>query len=104
MRSATNVQLQQSAYFPTAVTPRTTMKRTAGFAENKVVAIPQLANDMLLVHPDGVVASSESLGWQNLRAVEMRYITPHWTMPPIENHCIIIQLGRAVDINVGVGE
>jgi len=50
-----------------------------------------------------VVASSESLGWQNVRALEVQATTSEWTLPALENHCIMVQLGPAVDVSVCVG-
>jgi len=50
-----------------------------------------------------VVASSESLGWQNVRALEVQATTSEWTIPPLENHCIMVQLGPAVDVSARVG-
>jgi AraC family transcriptional regulator len=105
MRSATNAQLQQSAYFITPVAARTAAKQTASFAGARAVTTPHVvATDLSSIDPDGVVASSESLGWQSLRALEMRYTTSQWTMPPLENHCVIIQLGPSVDVTLRVGE
>jgi len=51
-----------------------------------------------------VLASSQSLGWQNLRVLEMRLVTPEWTMPPLENHCIIIQLGPSASVTARIGD
>jgi AraC family transcriptional regulator len=61
-------------------------------------------SDFAAVDPDGVVSSSSALGWQNLHALEMRYTKSEWTMPAIENHCIIVQLGPAIDVTASIGE
>ena len=42
---------------------------------------------MSVIDPDGVVASSESLGWQSLRALEMLNTTSEWTMPAGQRSC-----------------
>ena len=105
MRSATNVQMQPSTYFIPTIAVHTGPKRPLSFRGPKAVTTSQVvASDMSSVDPDGVVASSQSLGWQNLHTLEMRYTTPEWTMPAIENHCIIIQLGPAVDVIASIGE
>src|SRR5215510_9385930 len=62
------------------------------------------ACDLSLIYPDAIVASSQPLGWQNLRALELRHSDLEWTMPQQENHCIIIQLGSAVDVRARIGE
>lgn len=45
--------------------------------------------------------SSEPLGWQNLRAIHVRQQS-EWAMPPLENHCIIIQLEPAVSVTAQI--
>lgn len=64
------------------------------------VAIPELS----FTFPDEIVASSQTQGWQNLLAVELRHKTSEWTMPPSENHCIIVQLGPAVTVRARIGD
>ena len=60
-------------------------------------------SDLSFVYPDAVTASSEPLGWQNLLALEMRQTASEWTMPPLENHCIIVQLGPSLDVTARIG-
>jgi len=104
MRSVANVQSQQSAYFIPAVTQGVTTKPTVRFDEPRVAPASHAApGDISLVDPAGVVASSESQGWQNLRAIEMRYSLPEWTTAANESLCIIVQLGPAVDVNARLG-
>jgi len=65
---------------------------------------PTTASDLSFIDPDAVVASSQRLGWQNLRALEMRQTISEWTTPPLENHCIIIQLGSSIDVTARIGD
>ena len=105
MRSATNVQFQQSTYFIPTVAVRAAAKRPVNFGRANVVSMPNVVvSDMSSVDPEGVVTTSQALGWQNLNALEMRYTMREWTMPAIENHCIIVQLGPAIDVNASIGE
>lgn len=105
MRSATNVQFQQSTYFIPPVSVSAAAKRPVSFGGPKVVALPHVVvSDISSVNPDGVVTTSQALGWQNLHALEMRYTMCEWTMPAIENHCIIVQLGPAIDVTASIGE
>jgi AraC family transcriptional regulator len=64
------------------------------------VAIPELS----FTFADEILASSQTQGWQNLHAIELRHKTPEWTMPPSENHCIIVQLGPAVTVSARIGD
>jgi AraC family transcriptional regulator len=65
---------------------------------------PAAVSDLSVIYPEAVVASSQELGWQNLRALEMRHTIWEWTTPPLENHCIIIQLGPSVDVTAEIGD
>jgi AraC family transcriptional regulator len=62
------------------------------------------ASDLSFIYPESVVASSQPLGWQNLRAFEMRQTISEWTTPPLENHCLIIQLGASIDVTARIGD
>lgn len=105
MGSVANVQLQQSAYFIPAVTPGVTLGRTPTYDRPRPVTTSHpTVTDISAVDPEGVVASSESQGWQNLRVLEMRYSLPKWTMPPIEHLCIIVQLGPEVNVSARLGD
>jgi AraC family transcriptional regulator len=66
--------------------------------------LPQVTvSDMSQVCPEAVVASSRALGWQNVCVVEMRHESSEWAMPPLENHCIIIQLGPPEQLSARIG-
>jgi AraC family transcriptional regulator len=58
-------------------------------------------SDLSAIYPEAVVTSSEALGWQNLRAIHMQQRS-EWTMPPLENHCLIIQLGPPVTVSARI--
>ena len=92
MSSVTSLSLQPSGYL---------MQSTA---VRQRESAPSTASDLSSTYPDAVVASSQPLGWQNLRALEMRHTIAEWTTPPLENHCIIIQLGLSVDATVEMGD
>ncbi len=67
--------------------------------------LPQVAvRDLSFVSADAIVASSQTYGWQNLQAVELRHETSEWTMPPLDNHCIIVQLGPAIAVSAHMGD
>ena len=104
MSSAATVRSEPSGYFPPSAAIRPVTERTAEFGGRQRLAIaPTVVSDLSLIYPEAVVASSQPFGWQNLRALEMRQTISEWTMPPLENHCILIQLGPPVDVTARIG-
>jgi len=103
MNSVVSVELQPSGYFMQSSSVAQMTNRAFRTSKGKS-SLPVVVSDLSAIYADALVASSEPLGWQNLRALEMRHTTSEWTMPPLENHCIIIQLGPAVDASVQIGE
>ena len=105
MSSATSVLAQPSGYFVQPATARPLNNRTlkVGSRHNLRIA-PTAVSDLSVIYPEAVVASSQELGWQNLRALEMRQTISEWTIPPLENHCIVIQLGPSVDVTARIGD
>src|SRR5215475_1982100 len=92
MNSAATVQSEPSRYFLQSEAIRPVMQRTAKFGGRQRLAIaPAVVSDLSSIYPEAVVASSQPLGWQNLNALEMRQTLSEWTMPPLENHCIVVQ-------------
>jgi len=88
---------------PATARPLNNRTLKVGSRHNLRIA-PAAVSDLSVIYPEAVVASSQELGWQNLRALEMRHTISEWTMPPLENHCIIIQLGPSVDATVEIGD
>ena len=105
MSSVTSVLAQPSGYFvqPATARPLNNRMLKVGSRHNLRIA-PAAVSDLSVIYPEAVVASSQELGWQNLRALEMRHTISEWTTPPLENHCIIIQLGPSVDARVEIGD
>src|SRR6266478_309057 len=105
MSSATSVLTQPPGYFvqPATAYPLNNRTLKVGSRHNLRIA-PAAVSDLSVIYPEAVVASSQELGWQNLRALEMRHTISEWTTPPLENHCIIIQLGPSVDATVEIGD
>lgn len=104
MIGVTNIRMQQSTYLAPTATTRAIEKRGAKMCNGQRFRLPQVSvGDLSVVYPEAVVASSQALGWQNIRAVEMRHELIEWGMPPLENHCIIIQLGPPVQLSARIG-
>src|ERR1700741_5328538 len=102
MNSVTSVQLQAPGYLVQSTSLHRVTQRAVESGRQRVQPVP--IGDLSTIYPDAVVASSELLGWQNLLALEMRQTTSEWTMPPLENHCIIIQLGPAAEVTARIGD
>jgi AraC family transcriptional regulator len=104
MSSVTSISLQPTGYLLQSTTVSQLAKRAAKFVRGQREIAPTTVSDLSFIYPDAVLASSQPLGWQNLRALEMRQKTSEWTTPPLENHCIIIQLGSSVDVTARIGD
>jgi len=104
MNSVTSVQLQAPGYLVQSATMRPATRRTVEFGSQTSQPAPTAVGVLSLIYPDAVVASSELLGWQNLLALEVRQTISEWTIPALENHCIMIQFGPAVDVTARIGD
>ena len=101
MRGLTKVQIQQSTYLPPTTLEATAKKRGNWESGPRSVPAQVPVTDLSAIYPEAVVTSSEELGWQNLRAIHMQHQS-EWTMPPLENHCLIIQLGPPVSVSAQI--
>jgi AraC family transcriptional regulator len=101
MRGLTNVQIQQSTYLPPTTLEATAKKRGNWQSVSPLVPAQVPVSDLSVIYPEAIVTSSEVLGWQNLRAIHMQQQS-EWTMPPLENHCLIIQLGPPVSVSARI--
>src|SRR5882757_9627004 len=104
MSSVTSISLQPLGYFMQSTAVRQLTNRAAKFVGSQREIARTTASDLSFIYPDAVVASSQPLGWQNLRALEMRQTISEWTTPPLENHCVIIQLGASIDVTARIGD
>jgi AraC family transcriptional regulator len=105
MSSTATVRSQPPAYFMQSATVRPVAKHIVKFGGRQRLAIaPAPVSDLSSIYPEAVVTSSQPLGWQNLRALEMRQTISEWTMPPLENHCILVQLGPSVKVTARIGD
>src|SRR5258705_2775512 len=60
---------------------------------------PKRASDVTLLCPEAVVASSDTLGWQNIRVIHLRHGLNEVVVPPSDSHCLILNLGTSVFLN-----
>jgi len=103
MSSVTSISLQPSGYLMQSTTVRPLTNHTKFVGSQREIEHTTVS-DLAFIYPDAVLASSQPLGWQNLRALEMRQTIAEWTTPPLENHCIIIQLGSSIDVSARIGD
>src|SRR5215468_2412728 len=104
MNSVTSVQLQAPAYLMQSATVGPVTKRSVELGSQRSQPVPTAVSDVSPIYPEAGVASSELLGWQNLLALEVRQTKSEWTMPALENHCIMIQLGPSVDVTARISD
>ena len=76
----------------------------AGTGVGRRVSPAVTVGDITQVCPEEVVASSNDLGWQNVRAARVRHARRAVTLPPMEGHCVIIQLWPSLHMSVRIGE
>jgi AraC family transcriptional regulator len=105
MSTATTVLAPPPDYFGQPAPARPLNDRTIKVgSRHNLRNAPAAVSDLSVIYPEALVASSQELGWQNLRALEMRQTISEWTMPPLENHCILVQLGPSVDVTGRIGD
>jgi len=51
------------------------------------------------IYPEGVVASSEPLGWQNIRVTHLRPNVREAVVPVSESHCLVLNLSTSLQLN-----
>jgi AraC family transcriptional regulator len=100
MVGTANLQVWKSTYIAPGHTFRSAGKSSVNsFNAQKLHLRQAPISDLSDVYPDAVVASSQALGWQNLRAMEVHQDSIEWSLPPLENHCVIIQTGPPLQLS-----
>ncbi|HWO02150.1 MAG TPA: AraC family transcriptional regulator [Blastocatellia bacterium] len=69
--------------------PKKTSVQTQAYREPRPGAP---ISDLSAVYPEAVLASSKDLGWQDIRVLHVRNQYGDMNVPPLENHCVIVQL------------
>jgi AraC family transcriptional regulator len=79
--------------------PKKTSVETHGHREHR----PGISViDLSAVYPEAVLASSKDLGWQDIRVLHVRNEYPDMDVPPLENHCVIVQLEPSVHVRAKI--
>ena len=59
-------------------------------------------SDLSRVYPEAVIASSQALGWQNIRVLHVRHTYGDMEIPPLENHCVIVHLDQSPRVSAHI--
>jgi AraC family transcriptional regulator len=66
-----------------------------------IASTPRLS-DLSWVYPEAVIASSQHLGWQNIRVLQVRYAYGDIEVPPLDNHCVIVHLDQSLHVSASI--
>src|SRR5262244_3953735 len=61
-------------------------------------------NDLSVLYPQSVLKSSDTIGWQNVRAIHFRHTSREVVIPASDDHCIVKNLGGSFSANVYPGK
>lgn len=73
-------------------------RRTEAHGEGDTTAAVSLI-DLSAVYPQAVLASSKDLGWQHISVLHVLNEYDAMDIPPLENHCVIVQLESPVCVS-----
>jgi AraC family transcriptional regulator len=79
------------SYQPLPVRPVNPLPKSAGHSRAE---FPKRSNDLSVLYPDSVLRSSDSTGWQNVRAIHFCHSAKEVVMPASDDHCIVKNLGE----------
>ena len=65
---------------------------------------PGSVSDVALLYPEAVVASSDALAWQNIRAIHLRHSLNEMVVPPSDDHCLVLNLSAPLHLNARLGK
>ena len=70
-------------------------KNTLGTRYSREYRTGASLSDLSAVYPEAVLASSKDLGWQDIRVLHVRSEYSDMDVPPLDNHCVIVQLSSS---------
>ena len=62
------------------------------------------SKELSMVYPTSVLKSSDTIGWQNVRAIYFRHDSSEVVIPPSEEHCMVLNLGEELFTRVFPGK
>src|ERR1044072_8758802 len=79
-------------YQPLPVRPLQSLPAPA--AHSRTESAKRATNDLSVLFPQSVLRSSDSTGWQNVRAIHFRHSAREVVIPASDDHCIVKNLGE----------
>src|ERR1700752_179785 len=61
-------------------------------------------NDVAVLYPEAVVASSDTFAWQNIRALQLRHTLNEMVVPSSDNHCLVLNLSAPIHLTARLGK
>jgi AraC family transcriptional regulator len=55
-------------------------------------------NDVTLLYPEAILASSDTFGWQNIRVIHLQHSLSEVVLPPSDSHCLLLNLCAPLSI------
>src|SRR5437868_7197199 len=99
----------QTGIFPNYQTLPGCVKQTSnptalGICVRREGIAKQASGDLSVLYLQSVLKSSDGIGWQNVRAVHLRHNSSEVTIPASDDHCVVLNLGASLFINVNRGK
>ena len=60
-------------------------------------------NDVALLYPEAVVASSDPFAWQDIRVIHLRHNIRKMVLPSAESHCLVLKLSTPLHLRTSRG-
>ena len=79
-------------YQPLPVRPVQSLPASA--THSRTESAKRATNDLSVLFPQSVLRSSDSTGWQNVRAIHFRHSAREVVIPASDDHCIVKNLGE----------
>src|SRR5690242_10200738 len=89
---------------PGRCTKQTSNPAALGVCLRREEMANQVAGDLSALYPQSVLNSSDGIGWQNVRALHFRHNAGELTIPASDDHCVVLNLGASLFINVNPGK
>ncbi|MCM3873902.1 MAG: AraC family transcriptional regulator [Pyrinomonadaceae bacterium] len=80
-----------------------TWKRGIRTRREAGVQLPAVS-DLALLYPEAVVASSDALAWNNIRAIHLRHSLNEMAVPASDDHCLVLNLSAPFNLRARFGK
>lgn len=73
---------------------------TSSQGDKEVDQARLLVSDLMIQDPEALVASSDLLGWQNIRVIHVQSSLDEMMFSPSDSHCLVLNLGSDAHVAV----